>query len=204
MCLMWVRWVGGCPGFSNVTSDFASVSNQWLLECDSRGIWRRDAKKCLQLICMQSTWGRRGWTSKKACLINIQQRRPPRVLVMCLFIHPVQYKHFRATYTIHNSIIRQIWGLGNGRQLEEVVYKCKKYARPFMFVWNAHNFAFLFLMFLFLLVNHSDSTQSMRSLLARLAKKENHQSRDFTSFDITIMIKFALGLRFKKAVTKSS
>ena len=139
-----------------------------------------------------------GWTSKKACLINIQQRRPPRVLVMCLFIHPVQYKHFRATYTIHNSIIRQIWGLGNGRQLEEVVYKCKKYAGPFMFVWNAHNFAFLFLMFLFLLVNHSDSTQSMRPLLARLAKKENHQSRDFTSFDITIMIKFALGLRFKK------
>jgi len=53
-------------------------------------------------------------------------------------------------------------------------------------------------MFLFLLVNHSDSTQSMRPLLARLAKKENHQSRDFTSFDITIMIKFALGLRFKK------
>jgi len=53
-------------------------------------------------------------------------------------------------------------------------------------------------MFLFLLVNHSDSTQSMRPLLPGLAKKENHQSRDFTSFNITIMIKFALGLRFKK------
>ena len=144
-----------------------------------------------------------GWTSKKACLINIQQRRPPRVLVMCLFIHPVQYKHFRATYTIHNSIIRQIWGLGNGRQLEEVVYKCKKYAGPFMFVWNAHNFAFLFLMFLFLLVNHSDSTQSMRPLLARLAKKKITKveiSPVLIFYHDQICIRFA----FQKAVTKSS
>merc|ERR1711990_850982 len=100
---------------------------------------------------------------------------------MCLFIHPVQYKHFRATYTIHKWINDKYWVLGNTRAswITKFVYKCKKYTGPFMFGGNADNFAFFFVMFFGRLINHSNNTQSrshsIRPLLSKLAKKRFHQ-----------------------------
>ena len=131
-----------------------------------------------------------------------QHRHLSRVLVMCLFIHPVQYKHFRATYTIHSSINDKYWGLEKRQQLEEVVYKCKKYAGPFIFVWNAHNFAFLFLFFSWSIraTSHKQGPRIWDHFCLNWCwRRKNHQSQDFTSFNITIMIKLTLGLCLRKS-----
>ena len=153
-------------------------------------------KKCFQLKSLQFTSQDRvgGWEGgeqvEKSCLIN-------RVLVMCLFIHPVQYKHFRATYTIHNWINDKYWVLGNMRAswIKKFVYKCKKYAGPFMFDLYEMLIILHFFLSLCFSVDQlitSNSTQSrshsIRPLLPKLAKKK---SLDFTSFNITVMIMFA-------------